>query len=214
MGGESGRMFPLTLQTPTCHPHLYFSHTDECTYAHLLPSFLCGSQQLLSLRCKSGADMRGSVVKLVFGKKAHQTGQVARRSNTLSLKPRDKLHTRRTAPQSHHLSFHSVRREFGSKWEDARPSRERREIIRRYAAVTAKYYSLWYIDQRNLSYCSLRIKCGEQNCSFYHNEHLLWWRWQWKWELSLTSLHLHHVKKENVSSLTLFGLHVEFWMSI
>lgn len=54
------------------------------------------------------------------------------------------------AAQSHRLSFHSVRRESGSKWEDARPSRERREIICRTPAVTVKYYSLWFIDQRNL----------------------------------------------------------------
>lgn len=142
MGGESGRMFPFTLQTPTRHPCLYFSlsntrahththgHTDECTYAHL--PCLSGSQQLLCCGCESGADMRGNVGKLVFRRK--WTGQVCSAPRRAPFKAeRDKLHTRRSAAQSHHLSFHSVRRECGSKWEDARPSPARREITRRTA---------------------------------------------------------------------------------
>lgn len=168
MGGESGRMFPFTLQTPTRHPCLYFSlsntrkhthrRTDECTYAHL--PCLCGSQQLLCRGCESGADMRGSVGKLVFRRK--RTGQVRSAPRCAPFKAeRDKLHTRRSAAQSHHLSFHSVRRECGSKWDDARPSPARREITRRTATV--EHYSVWYVDQRSL-YCSLCIKCCERNC--------------------------------------------------
>lgn len=132
MGGESGRMFPFTLQTPTRHPCLYISpsntHKHQKTHGYwriftCAPSRLCGSQQLLL----SGIDMRGSMGKLVFRRK--RTGQVSLHWNALPLKLRDKLHTQRTAAQSHRLSFHSVRRESGSKWEDARPSSEGGEII-------------------------------------------------------------------------------------
>ena len=136
------------------------SHTHTHTHTHLMMSVRMHT--FLPRQCASGADMRGIVGKLVFRRK--RTGQAA-------LKPRDKLHRRRAAAQSHRLWFHSVRRERGSKPDGAGFFfHERRNIIRR-TTLTVQPLVCWPKESVAItSRCSLRIR---QNCSFCHLEHLL-----------------------------------------
>lgn len=117
MGGESGRMFPFTLQTPTHLPYVHVSpsnsHADTHPYWWVYmctPSCLCGSQQLL-----------------FCGARVAQTWEVVRVNYSSGWSERDRLLG--VEKRFFKAERHGIRQrsqitpisQSGSKWKDARP---------------------------------------------------------------------------------------------
>lgn len=150
-------MFPFTLQTPTCHLCLYFSlsNTDTCTDERFLSQWKTTTPLLW---CKSGTDMRGNMSKLVFRRSEQDRLGGA---ETRSFKGRRQTtHTAYGGAVTSPLISQRGERVW-IKVRRCQAFMQRKGNDPLYTAVTAKNYSLWYVDQSILlrSYRSLCIKC-------------------------------------------------------